>query len=106
MHGAAGARALHRLASHDSPLTSQTAGLLRPLTNAASSHSARRGLLAVRGLASQSGPYDVAVIGGGPGGYVAAVKASQLGYKVSFFLDVTNIRPSALRSAAPSAEPA
>lgn len=28
--------------------------------------------------------YDVAVIGGGPGGYVAAIKASQLGLKVSF----------------------
>lgn len=26
--------------------------------------------------------YDIAVIGGGPGGYVAAIRASQLGYKV------------------------
>jgi len=29
-----------------------------------------------------SGPYDVAVIGGGPGGYVAAIKAAQKGLKV------------------------
>ena len=25
--------------------------------------------------------YDIAILGGGPGGYVAAIKASQLGYK-------------------------
>ena len=30
---------------------------------------------------STSGEYDVAVIGGGPGGYVAAIKAAQLGLK-------------------------
>lgn len=38
--------------------------------------------LAARGLATAAGPYDVVVIGGGPGGYVAAIKASQLGLKV------------------------
>ena len=27
--------------------------------------------------------YDVVVIGGGPGGYVAAIRASQLGNKVA-----------------------
>eukprot|EP00948_MAST-09A_sp_MAST-9A-sp1_P001368 g1368.t1 len=34
-----------------------------------------------RSFASDDGPYDVAVIGGGPGGYVAAIKAAQLGLK-------------------------
>lgn len=29
-----------------------------------------------------SGKYDVVIVGGGPGGYVAAIKASQLGLKV------------------------
>ncbi|CAK9786499.1 dihydrolipoyl dehydrogenase [Cutaneotrichosporon oleaginosum] len=58
-----------------------SSGLLRPLSNPASSYAAARGLLRVRGLASEAGPYDVAIIGGGPGGYVAAVKAAQLGLK-------------------------
>jgi dihydrolipoamide dehydrogenase len=29
------------------------------------------------------GPYDVAILGGGPGGYVAAIRASQLGMKAA-----------------------
>jgi hypothetical protein len=34
---------------------------------------------------------DVVIIGGGPGGYVAAIKAAQLGLKVrSFFLSLHN----------------
>jgi flavin-dependent dehydrogenase len=40
-------------------------------------------MMASRGLASQSEPYDLAVVGGGPGGYVAAIKAAQSGLKVS-----------------------
>lgn len=31
---------------------------------------------------ASGGPYDVVVIGGGPGGYVGAIKAAQLGLKV------------------------
>jgi len=34
-----------------------------------------------RGLASNTDKYDVIVVGGGPGGYVAAIKAAQLGLK-------------------------
>ena len=43
----------------------------------------RSTMIPSRGLASQSEPYDLAVLGAGPGGYVAAVKAAQLGLKVS-----------------------
>ncbi|KAJ3005671.1 UNVERIFIED_CONTAM: dihydrolipoamide dehydrogenase precursor [Siphonaria sp. JEL0065] len=37
--------------------------------------------LARRSLASAAGQYDLVVIGGGPGGYVATIKAAQLGLK-------------------------
>lgn len=30
-----------------------------------------------------SGPFDLVVVGGGPGGYVAAIKAAQLGLKTA-----------------------
>lgn len=36
-----------------------------------------------RGFASGSEENDVVVIGGGPGGYVAAIKAAQLGLKTT-----------------------
>ncbi|KAI0062189.1 dihydrolipoyl dehydrogenase [Artomyces pyxidatus] len=36
-----------------------------------------------RGLATPSEPYDAIIIGGGPGGYVAAIKAAQLGLKTA-----------------------
>ncbi|KAF3934276.1 hypothetical protein ABW19_dt0202825 [Dactylella cylindrospora] len=36
-----------------------------------------------RGLASDATEHDVVVIGGGPGGYVAAIKAAQLGLKTA-----------------------
>ncbi|KAI5453969.1 dihydrolipoamide dehydrogenase precursor [Naganishia albida] len=59
---------------------------LRPLGHPATLASQRQGLLkvvAARGLATAAEPYDVVVIGGGPGGYVAAIKAAQLGYKTA-----------------------
>jgi len=40
-------------------------------------------LTSLRGFASGSEENDVVVIGGGPGGYVAAIKASQLGLKTT-----------------------
>jgi flavin-dependent dehydrogenase len=43
-------------------------------------------MMGSRGLASQSEPYDVAILGGGPGGYVAAIKAAQSGLKVGHFM--------------------
>ncbi|KAI9208353.1 uncharacterized protein BJ171DRAFT_238669 [Polychytrium aggregatum] len=39
--------------------------------------------LAIRSYSSASTEYDVVVIGGGPGGYVAAIKAAQLGLKTA-----------------------
>ncbi|CAD6931380.1 unnamed protein product [Tilletia controversa] len=36
-----------------------------------------------RGLATEASSYDVVVVGGGPGGYVAAIKAAQLGLKTA-----------------------
>ncbi|CAN6654477.1 dihydrolipoyl dehydrogenase, mitochondrial [Trichomonascus vanleenenianus] len=39
--------------------------------------------LARRGMATEATEHDVVVIGGGPGGYVAAIKAAQLGLKTA-----------------------
>lgn len=71
------------------PFLAQT-NSLRPLGHPATLASQRQGLLkivglpaAARGLATAAEPYDVIVIGGGPGGYVAAIKAAQLGYKTA-----------------------
>ncbi|THU80379.1 dihydrolipoyl dehydrogenase [Dendrothele bispora CBS 962.96] len=36
-----------------------------------------------RGFATPSDPYEVVVIGGGPGGYVAAIKAAQMGLRTA-----------------------
>ncbi|KAH8102356.1 hypothetical protein DFH11DRAFT_1660891 [Phellopilus nigrolimitatus] len=40
-------------------------------------------VLAARGLATPSVPYDAVIIGGGPGDYVCAFKAAQLGLKTA-----------------------
>ncbi|PFH35994.1 pyruvate dehydrogenase complex subunit PDH-E3II [Besnoitia besnoiti] len=54
----------------------------RPAACAAASASAA--FLPSRGFASATGgKYDVVVVGGGPGGYVAAIKAAQLGLKTA-----------------------
>ncbi|KIY31003.1 dihydrolipoyl dehydrogenase [Cryptococcus gattii E566] len=63
--------------------------LLRPLSRPSSSFSRPSTLpklaflQSARGFASASEPYDVVIIGGGPGGYVAAIKAAQLGFKTA-----------------------
>ena len=41
------------------------------------------GSLAARLYSTDGGDYDLVVIGGGPGGYVAAIKAAQLGLKTA-----------------------
>ncbi|KAK7677853.1 dihydrolipoamide dehydrogenase precursor [Cerrena zonata] len=43
----------------------------------------RLGQAARRGLATPSEPYDAVIIGGGPGGYVAAIKAAQQGLRTA-----------------------
>ncbi|KAK4702103.1 dihydrolipoamide dehydrogenase, partial [Phenoliferia sp. Uapishka_3] len=57
--------------------------MLSPLLRSSSRALVRapRQAFASRGLATAQDPYDVIVIGGGPGGYVAAIKAAQLGLK-------------------------
>lgn len=37
----------------------------------------------IRAFSSSATEYDIAVIGGGPGGYVSAIKAAQLGFKTA-----------------------
>ncbi|EIN03538.1 dihydrolipoyl dehydrogenase [Punctularia strigosozonata HHB-11173 SS5] len=45
--------------------------------------AARAAAATRRGLATASEPYDCVIIGGGPGGYVAAIKAAQHGLKTA-----------------------
>ena len=35
--------------------------------------------------------YDLTIVGGGPGGYVAAIKAAQLGMKVALFEETRRV---------------
>ncbi|URD88490.1 dihydrolipoyl dehydrogenase [Musa troglodytarum] len=51
-------------------------GLLRPETM-------RLAAVFCRGFAAAADDNDVVVIGGGPGGYVAAIKAAQMGLKTT-----------------------
>ncbi|GAA5917524.1 hypothetical protein JCM5296_000192 [Sporobolomyces johnsonii] len=55
----------------------------RTLARSAAPRSLVGSCVARRGLATAQDPYDVIVIGGGPGGYVAAIKAAQLGLKTA-----------------------
>ncbi|KIO19655.1 hypothetical protein M407DRAFT_246099 [Tulasnella calospora MUT 4182] len=65
--------------------------LLTTITRTAGSRQASHEILRTiplyvarsRGVATSSGPYDTVVIGGGPGGYVAAIKSAQLGLKTA-----------------------
>lgn len=54
-----------------------------------------RGLAVAEGSGQQTRRYDVAVIGGGPGGYVAAIRAAQLGLKVARASDADGLRRKA-----------
>ncbi|KAI5818773.1 hypothetical protein BZA77DRAFT_306376 [Pyronema omphalodes] len=62
------------------PRSSRT--LLRPVASGTYAPSAFT-LVPRRGLASEAPEHDVVVIGGGPGGYVAAIKAAQEGLKTA-----------------------
>ncbi|KAG8858944.1 dihydrolipoamide dehydrogenase precursor [Tulasnella sp. 330] len=61
----------------------------RRTLNASASHALKQNVIqyvrldGARGLATESGPYDTVVIGGGPGGYVAAIKSAQMGLKTA-----------------------
>lgn len=73
------------------------------------SRSLRPNVSQVRNMAASAEQADVIVLGGGPGGYVAAIKAGQLGMKVqtrvtSFMSLVPRLHAS--RSVAPWEEPA
>ncbi|TGZ85272.1 dihydrolipoyl dehydrogenase [Ascodesmis nigricans] len=57
--------------------------ILRPLTSSSTYSPSAYYLVPRRGFASETQEHDVVVIGGGPGGYVAAIKAAQLGLKTA-----------------------
>lgn len=57
--------------------------LARHLPRAQPTHHAHYHQTLLRRLSSSSAPQDLVVIGGGPGGYVAAIKAAQLGLSVT-----------------------
>ncbi|KAI5806276.1 hypothetical protein EDC01DRAFT_142324 [Geopyxis carbonaria] len=61
---------------------SSTRSLLRPASSSTYTPSAFY-LVPRRGFASETPEHDVVVIGGGPGGYVAAIKAAQEGLKTA-----------------------
>lgn len=56
--------------------------MVRASTGVTSTSTARRAM-----SSAAADKYDVIIVGGGPGGYVAAIKAAQLGLKVIFSLE-------------------
>jgi dihydrolipoyl dehydrogenase len=61
----------------------QVAESLAAATLAAEEHDEHALKLKPAGVFNENGEYDVVIIGAGPGGYVAAIRAAQLGLKVA-----------------------
>jgi hypothetical protein len=75
-----GARTKNQPAVSDLFLCPRTRPSLLPAASRLAALAQGAGCAAVRFMSSGA-EYDVAIIGGGPGGYVAAIKAAQLGLK-------------------------
>ena len=56
---------------------------IRPLRARVLAGAAARSARSVRWLSTAPEPYDVVIVGGGPGGYPAAIKAGQMGLRVA-----------------------